>query len=80
MIGVKVTTYKCDEPKECLELLVLLIEELANPDFPEKVNVLIGQTTDALTVYAIEPVGVKWDWGEGFKRFSPTTQHFLARF
>ncbi len=94
MIGVRVKTYEAKTLEEQAELMRLTIEELGNPKFPEKINVLISQTQpgESLIVMSIEPTDIKWDWpGEGtseeadeikrenFGRFKQPTRLFIAK-
>jgi hypothetical protein len=62
MIGVRVRTYEAKDPVAQAELMKLTIEELGKAGFPASINVLIGQTKDSLTVIAIEPLHIPWNW------------------
>jgi hypothetical protein len=62
MIGVRERTYEASTPQDQEELMRLTIEELGKSEFPKEINVLIGQTEKTLTVIAIEPLSIRWDW------------------
>lgn len=87
MISVRVRTYEATTPEDQEELMRLTTQELGNPDFPERINVLIGQTKKSLIVMAIEPIDIPWNWPKkdtekgrkGFDSFTNTEQLFLAR-
>ena len=79
MIKVRVRTYRC-EGREQPVLQKLTDDELAKPKFPKKINVLIRKTKDALTVIAIEPIVILWDWDPNFEKFRVSEERFSARF
>src|SRR5262245_34171094 len=93
MIGVRERTYEASTPQEQEELMRLTILELGKSAFPPEIKVLIGQTEKTLTVIAIEPLSIRWNWPgmnpdekpgekppEDFSRFSKGERLFIANF
>ena len=79
MKSVNVRTYEANTPQDQENLMNLTIEELGTPGFPTEINVLISPTENPLTVIAIEPFGIAWNWTQQFSRFKKSDRPFFSR-